>query len=1127
MNKIQLPFAAKAYYARLKFLREKKNILLCYPDEESTIIAYKQLRFFSGKNDKREENLYFPSLDTIPYDRVSPSSAISAARAQILTVLAGNKEPKIIVTAAQNLILKVPTPEVFLNSTLHIEVGASFDIDAVSAFLIKNGFSRVPSAVEASEFAVRGEIIDIVTANNIGYRINFGWDKIETIKKFDTYSQVSTESVENFTLFSANEAMLNEDSINTFKNNFLRLFGVNYINSPLYQSIINGIKFHGYEHLTPLFYPETALIFDYFKNGDIIYDNLSIQSILEYEHGFNDFYESRLASNKLNPESFYFAIPPNLLINSSENNKKILAGNNCYLLENGPSPEIGLIDDIITKAKIEQKTEFEKLFEIILEHKKQIPIIFCSSKINAERIKTLIKNYDYAIIEIDNLSEAKKNYINIAIAPLAHNFITKEYLFISENNVLGNKFVGQNHKPARQKLKNILSELDNVTEGDHIVHKEHGVGRFEKIETVYVDQIAHDCLKIIYADNDILYLPVENISQFKKYGGDEVVLDKLGSTNWQKRKYKLKKKIKDIAAELIKITAERFLATTKPIEFDRDSYNKFCKQFPYSETEDQLTAIEDIKNDLESGRFMDRLICGDVGFGKTEVAMRAAYKVAFDINDDLPQIALIAPTTILCKQHYKNFLERFEKTNLNIKQLSRLVKPSEATKIKHAIESGEINIIIGTHALLAHNIKFKNLKMIIIDEEQHFGVVQKERLKKLKAGVHILSLSATPIPRTLQMSMVGIKDLSLITTPPIDRLPVRTNILPYDAVVIRDALMRERFRGGLSFYVAPRINDIEWVASQLDKIVPELKYKIAHGQMNPNQIDRIMNEFCEGKFDILLSTTIIESGIDIPIANTIIIHRSDMLGLSQLYQLRGRVGRGKVRGYAYLTLNKTKISKHSMQRLEVLQNLDSLGAGFTIASHDMDLRGFGNLIGDEQSGHIREVGAELYQEMLDEAINELKNNKERDLEFTPAINLRIPVLIPAEYIEDSSLRLAIYRRAGNLASKEEIEQFTYEMEDRFGLLPDEFKNLLKIVEIRNKCLKLKIESLDSGQNGFVIKFNKNFDVNDTVMTFINKHPRHAKIKPDSKLIFMGPLSEEILIDEAEKLLKSIEECSRI
>ncbi len=1202
MKKITIPFASRSFFVYEHFKNNNKtkntnnsNILLILPDEESALIAYKQLCFFNNANKDVEQNtdrdaeqiLFFPSLDTVPYDRVSPAAEISSQRSAILTKLAIDKlaknnlaknnlaksasfknalyqipkdaSSKIVVTAAKNLLNKLPPEFAFLNSAISISPGSNINISDLSNFLVANGYSRSASAVDSAEFAVRGEILDLVTHSGHGYRVNFSWDNIESIKKFDVYSQISKKKLSKLDLLSASEILLNSETINNFKNNFLQIFGVNHTKSPLYESIIQGRKFHGYEHLLPLFYQEKEMseLDNFMGDHEVIYDNLSVKSILEYEHTYNDFYESRLLSNKSNPDSFYFAIPVDKLIVNAENIKKRLnekEGN--ILLEFGsnlesdpnsdPNNEFKQLENISTQAKIEQKSEFDKLFEVIIANKKKIPVIFCNAKSSIERIKNITANYEYISNEISNLSEAKSNFINLAIMPLASSFMTNKYLFITQQDILGNKFSApvNNAKSTKKKLKNILTELDNISENELIVHKEHGIGRFSKIETIYVDKIAHDCLKLIYANDDIFYLPVENIDQIKKYGGDDALLDKLGSLGWQKRKSKLKNRIKDIAASLIKITAQRSLETIAPVKFDASMYEQFCNKFPYSETLDQIASINDVRQDLESGHLMDRLVCGDVGFGKTEVAMRAAFMAACDINDNLPQIAVISPTTILCKQHYTSFLERFKGMGIKIAQLSRLVKTSEINKIKHAIAEGEINIIIGTHALLAPNIKFKNLKMVIIDEEQHFGVVQKERLKNIKTGTHVLSLSATPIPRTLQMSMVGIKELSLIATPPIDRLPVRTNVIPFDGIVIRDALMRESFRGGLSFYVVPRIKDIEWVEKQLKKYVPELKYKVAHGQMQPAKIDQIMNEFYEAKFDILLSTTIIESGIDIPIANTMIIHRSDMLGLSQLYQLRGRVGRSKVRGYAYLTLESfKKTTKHSMQRLDILQNIDSLGAGFTIAGHDMDLRGFGNLVGSEQSGHIKEVGSELYQEMLDEAIKELKNSRNskgnknsksgqgsniisqnnQDAEinfndFTPSINLGIAVLIPSSYIEDSSLRLAIYRRTGSLKTDTEIEIFRDEMIDRFGSLPKEFDNLLNMVKIKNICFDLKIQNLDSGPNGFVMRFNENFDVSAMVMNFINKYPRYAKIKPNNKLVYLKELKVSNILVETKKLL---------
>ena len=1132
MHKIQIPFVAKAFFAYKHFNNTQKNILLTFAEEESAIKAYKQLKFIAGNHEK-ENILYFPSLDTLPYDRISPNPEILSTRASILTTLSLNKSKRIVVTNAQNLIAKIPPASVFANSTATIYPGSKLSIEQLAFFLINSGFIRVANAIESGEFAIRGEIIDVVKSDNVsggsvGYRINFGWEAVESIKQFDLNSQISIKPMDKLDLSTTVEALLTLENLETFRNNFLKYFGVNHTKSAMYESIMSGQKFQGYEHLLPLLYNQMAILEDYLGDHTVIYDNLSLQSILEFEKSYNDFYEARLIANKTNPQAFYYAIPPVEHVISSDLIKKILESGDNLCISNDEGSTAELDYKLTPITEFQKKSEevelpnslddvtalrFNRLFELVNNNKNKIAVVLCNSRSAEQRIKFITENHHGKTEYIKHLYEAKKNIINIAIAPLSNGFLTDEYLFLSEQDLFGNKFTSQSHKLQRRKLKNILTELDNIDEGDLIVHKEHGIGKFEKIETLVIEELVHDCLKIIYSNNDILYLPVENIDLITKYGGGEAELDKLGGVNWQKRKARLKNRIKDIAAELIKTTAKRQLCSAVPVNFDPELYTDFCNQFPYSETEDQLAAIEDIEQDLKSGKLADRLICGDVGFGKTEVAMRAAFMTVFDMENNHPQVAVISPTTILCRQHYQSFLERFKKfsessLNLKIVQLSRLVSAKESKEIKKEIEKGEANIIIGTQALLAKNIKFKNLKLLIIDEEQHFGVNQKEHLKALKSDIHVLSLSATPIPRTMQMSMSGIRDLSLITTPPIDRLPVRTTVTPFDGVIIRDALMRERFRGGKSFYVVPRIKEIEWVAKKLEEYVPELTFKVAHGQMPPADLDKVMNEFCDGKFDILLSTTIIESGIDISAANTIVIHRADMLGLSQLYQLRGRVGRGKIRGYAYLTLiNDKTINKHSWQRLEILQNIDSLGAGFTIASHDMDLRGFGNLVGEEQSGHVKEVGSELYQEMLDEAIAELKNNSTeiQKVEFAPSINIGMSVYIPQTYIEDSALRLAIYRRVGDLKTSDKIENFKDEMVDRFGPIPLEFTNLLEIVQIKNKCFELKIENFDAGPNGFVIKFNQNFDVSDIVMSFVAKHPRHTKIKPDNKLVFLKNL----------------------
>ncbi len=1121
-----LPLSAKSFFASEYFLNKPtKNILLIFASEDDAINSHKQL-LFMAQNVKTSNILYFPSLDTIPYDRISPNQNILSERANILSYLATNNDRKLVVTSAVNLLTKLPPPELLVKSFLRLHNKMKLSANKLAEFLVHNSFTRSSSSIDSGEFSVRGEIVDIVLPGSKAYRINFSWDHIESIKEFDIDGQISTNNRTELILNSASEVILNPETIKNFRDNYLKAFGVNYTNTPLYESVIEGKKFQGYEHLSPLFYNSFSSLINYLDNPIIIYDNLSLQSIVEQENNYTDLYRSRIESNKIKLNTFYPALPPEQVYFTSQEIQKFLEHDNNILISPEDSSYAHSLEKITVTSFMEDKTVFDKLFEIIENNKNKIPIIFCHSKSNLERFKSLIDSYARKYIEIDHLQQAKIGVINLAYVQLSQGFYSDKYLFIAAHDILGKSAVNFRQQGAKRKLKNILMELDNLGEGELVVHKDHGIGQFLNVEILDVKGKAHDFLKILYDNNDKLYIPVENIELIKKYGSSEAQLAKLGSSAWQRSKAKLKNRITEIAEQLLEIAAKRKLAIANPIEFDHAEYDQFCHRFKYTETEDQLNAINDIRKDFDSGLLMDRLICGDVGFGKTEVAIRAAFMVAKSNcgdTDKTPQVAIIVPTTILGKQHYLRFLKRFKDFGLNIVQLSSLVTNSDAKIIKEQIKTGVANIIIGTHALLSKNIEFSNLRLLIIDEEQHFGVAQKEYLKRFRTTMHVLSLSATPIPRTMQMSMVGLKDLSIIATPPMDRLEVRTTVMPFDQVIIRDALLRERFRGGRSFYVVPRIKDIPDIERYLQTIVPELRYKVAHGQMPAAKVDEIMGEFCDGKFDILVSTTIIESGIDIAEANTMIIHKSDTLGLSQLYQLRGRIGRSKFRGYAYLTLaNYKKMTAHSIKRLEIMQSSCSLGSGFTIASHDMDLRGFGNLVGEEQSGQIKEVGVELYQEMLDEQIAIFKGEvTENPKSFVPIINLGLPVFISDNYIADSSLKLSLYRRIGNLTDDTDIENFKDEMVDRFGSIPLEFNNLLDIVKIKHKCSKLNIENLDSGDRGFVVKFYKEADIADKVRNFVIKHPQQTKIKPDSKLIFTKILVGKDIIKETNSLLEQL------
>jgi transcription-repair coupling factor (superfamily II helicase) len=654
----------------------------------------------------------------------------------------------------------------------------------------------------------------------------------------------------------------------------------------------------------------------------------------------------------------------------------------------------------------------------------------------------------------------------------------------------------------QRKAQNFLAEVSSLAPGDLVTHIEHGIGRYLGLKTLDVAGAPHDCLELQY-DGGKLFLPVENIELLTRYGADEgtAQLDRLGGAGWQLRKAKMKERVREIAGELIRIAAARELRSLPAVDPPPGIYDEFCARFPWQETEDQEKAIADAIGDLAKGRPMDRLVCGDVGFGKTEVALRAAFVAAMSGE----QVAVVVPTTLLARQHYRNFADRFQGFPVTVRQLSRFVDAKEASETKAALAAGEVDIVVGTHALLAKNISFKRLGLLIVDEEQHFGVSHKERLKAFKADVHVLTLTATPIPRTLQLALSGVRDLSLITTPPIDRLAVRTFVTPFDPLVVREALLREHYRGGQSFYVAPRVSDLRDAGQFLKDTVPEVKFAIAHGQLTPSALEDVMTAFYDRRIDVLVSTNIVESGLDIPTANTMIVHRADMFGLSQLYQLRGRIGRSKQRAYAYLTTPADrKLTEPAERRLQVLQSLDQLGAGFSVASHDLDIRGAGNLLGEEQSGHVREVGIELYQEMLEEAVSQMRAGETgADLpdEWSPQINIGAAVLIPEEYVTDLNVRMSLYRRLASVETRAEIDQFAAELIDRFGPLPEEVKHLLDVVAIKRLCRIALVEKIDAGPKGATITFRNNQFPNPIALVrLISAHQKTMKVRPDQKVV---------------------------
>jgi transcription-repair coupling factor (superfamily II helicase) len=744
-----------------------------------------------------------------------------------------------------------------------------------------------------------------------------------------------------------------------------------------------------------------------------------------------------------------------------------------------------------------------------------------------ERLALMLR--EHGIRDVKNVEDADaaralpKGSVALAVLGLERGFVTDRLAVVAEQDLLGQRIARPPKR--RRRADQFIADATEIAAGDLVVHQDHGIGRYDGLETVSVNGAAHDCLRLIYDGGDKLFLPVENIDLLSRFGqeGDGVSLDKLGGASWQARKARAKNRIQDMAAGLIRLAAERQMREAPMMAADDGAFAEFCARFPYTETEDQARAVADVLEDFAAGKPMDRLVCGDVGFGKTEVALRAAFVAAMAGS----QVAVVVPTTLLARQHFRVFAERFKGLPVRVAQLSRMVTAKEQAAVRAGLADGSVSIVIGTHAVMAKSVSFSELGLLIVDEEQHFGVAHKERLKQLKADVHVLTLTATPIPRTLQLALTGVRDLSLITTPPVDRLAVRTFIMPFDSLVIREAIAREKFRGGQIFCVVPRIEDLDPMAARLREIVPEIRTVMAHGRLAPTELERVMTEFGEGKYDILLATNIVESGLDMPAVNTLIIYRADMFGLGQLYQLRGRVGRGKQRGYAYLTWPAHhRLSAAAEKRLEVMQTLDTLGAGFTLASHDLDLRGAGNLLGDEQSGHIREVGIELYQQMLEDAVNAIRaegrNKKAEERDWTPNINLGLPVLIPENYVSDLPVRLGLYRRIGGLANDAESEALAAELVDRFGKLPEEVENLLETVALKRACREAGVEKLDAGPKGMVLSFRKNqFNNPGGLIAWISSRGGTLKVRPDQKLVVARDMSVDQRVGIARDVLGNL------
>lgn len=1096
----------------------KTRTLFIAPDDSAMRAIADAVPFFAPEL----EILLLPAWDCLPYDRASPSVAVTSQRMSTLQALQQPTSKKqLVLTTIGAVIQKYVTPFRIRQTGERLTAGREITRERLASLLQSNGYFRVDTVAEAGEFAIRGSIVDLFPAGSeFGLRLDFFGDEIESIRRFNPSDQRSIDRVDHFDILPAVEALMDEEAIKRFRVGYRERFGVTATGDPLYQAVSEGRRLSGMDHWLPLFEERMATIFDHVgADALVIRDSGAIAAGQSRLDAIADYYDNRVKAQVAEPGS-YRPLPPEMLYLSGDDVEKVLADNAAHLLTPFAQPDSDRTIDFTVAAARDfapERTQKVNVYEAVADHLKSLlksgnrPIIASYSNGARERLKGLLKDHGAPpLADADGWQAALglaapvsgRGTVAMVVLPIDHGFTSSDIALISEQDMLGDRLVRRQKK--RKSADAFLAELAALTPGDLVVHQDHGIGRYEGLISIPVGNSPHDCVALSYSGGDKLYVPVENIDVLSRYGSDSenVALDKLGGEAWQRRKSKLKERIRAIAHELLKTAAERALRPGAVIEVDDQAYASFVDRFPYEETEDQLRVIDEVLEDLSAGKPMDRLVCGDVGFGKTEVAMRAAFAAAMAGH----QVAVIAPTTLLARQHYTNFAERFRDLPLKLGRLSRLVPSAEATATRDGLADGTVDIVIGTHAVLAKSLKFKRLGLVIVDEEQRFGVNHKEQLKALKTDVHMLTLTATPIPRTLQMAMSGLRELSVIQTPPVDRLAVRTYVMPWDPVVLREALLREHYRGGQSFFVVPRIADLTEIEEFLRTEVPEIKYVTAHGQMSATQVEERMSAFYEKRYDVLLSTTIVESGLDIPSANTLIIHRADRFGLAQLYQLRGRVGRSKTRAYAYMTHEANRVlTETAEKRLKVLGDLDSLGAGFQLASHDLDIRGAGNLVGDEQSGHIKEVGFELYQSMLEDAILEARADSQGLAKprgsFSPQITIDAPILIPDDYVPDLSVRMALYRRLNELEEGQDVEGFAAEITDRFGTIPEPTQNLLKLIQIKQNALVAQVAKIEVGARGTLVSFHEDRPPNvPGLLAYVAKLGETAKLRPDSKLV---------------------------
>ncbi|MBF0098538.1 MAG: transcription-repair coupling factor [Magnetococcales bacterium] len=1114
-----LPGGSFAWLATALAREWPRPLVLVSSSSSRAEALYREVLFFSEYFKQPLPLLSFPAWETMPFEPLSPFGPLVGERISTLfrltqmtgsgPVLAGTESGAthaIIVTTAAALMQRVMPAQQLAQHGLAIKKGDQLNLTVMREFLHLSGYRHASQVVEPGEFAIRGGIIDFFPPGHENpVRIELFGDEVETLRQFDPVTQRSTDPIPGVQALPTSEVLLNENTIRSFRTQYRQLFGGQAADDTLYKELSKGIKVQGMEHFLPLFYEPAETFFDYLPEGStFLLEEDALPAVAQFEQEVQERHRlvgappegrsglPRATGRHLPADALYLTLPL-----WQEALQRFTVFESRHGAEKGGVSLAfdGVVDFITPSAAAAVndaggKANKESTLDRVAHHIR-------TAQKNGFRIALTVRT----IGQRERLREVLEDHkISTRLAPHWEGVLTGQpgstwvvigdveqgfahgrigVLLIPEEAIFGRRT--RRRQRDQRYLEQLLASFSDLQEGNLVVHADHGIGRFGGLQPLAIGTIKNEFLLISYQDEDKLYVPVENLDRVSKYSGsEEIALDKLGSAKWEKTKERTRKKILEMAHELVHLQALR--AATEGFTFAGADplYQEFAATFPFEETPDQAQAIEAVLQDMASSRPMDRLVCGDVGFGKTEVALRAAFRAVMDGK----QVAVLAPTTILAQQHFETFSRRLAPYPVKLELLSRFRSPLEQKQALRRLSNGEAEIAIGTHRLLQSDVHFKDIGLLVVDEEQRFGVSHKEKLKSFRATVDILTLTATPIPRTLHLAMAGVRDISIIATPPLDRLAIRTIITQYDRTQVREAILREIYRGGQVYYLYNRVQDIEKFAAQLGELVPEAKLGVAHGQMREGQLERIMFSFYQQEFNVLLCTTIIENGVDIPSANTIIIHRADKFGLAQLHQLRGRVGRSKHRAYAYLLVPPAhNLTEDARKRLDALESLGDLGAGFSLATHDLEIRGAGNILGDEQSGQIREVGFELYNQMLREAIQGLAENAvaqekpERPEEIIPNISLHVSTHIPHDFVPDVHQRLTLYKRIAELNSAEEILEMRSELLDRFGPLPESITNLLRLVGIKRSCRQLRILKLDAGPKGASLQFHPQPSVN--------------------------------------------------